>query len=383
MNILWIYNQPLNPEAGGTERITSLVARGLTDMGHKCLGILEFEENSSKMVYDGSEIIDLYRFLKEHEVDVVINQIAYSTWLIDSFLSQGGAQWHREGGKIISCLHFDPCNPSNLFLLKCNPSKSLRDYVNITKAIAFKFYYDRRQRRQEGQIYNHIYDKSDYMVALSELHFPYLKRVMKRQDYGKLKAINNPLTFQDISDVSTINEKKKVVMVCARMSEYHKRISLILRAWRCIRNDDASHGWTLRIIGDGTDLLRYKRYVADHSLRGVEFLGQRSPEPYYREASIMLLTSSAEGWGLSLTEALQRGVVPVVMDSCPVFSEIIEHGYSGFITPNNDVKTFSRQILQLMSDETMLRNMQANALHSAHRFTLSSTMAKWREIFNS
>lgn len=30
MTILWIYNMPLVPEAGGTERITSLVAKGLT-----------------------------------------------------------------------------------------------------------------------------------------------------------------------------------------------------------------------------------------------------------------------------------------------------------------------------------------------------------------
>lgn len=38
------------------------------------------------------------------------------------------------------------------------------------------------------------------------------------------------------------------------------------------------------------------------------------------------MTSSAEGWGLTLTESLQRGVVPVVMNSSPVFSEIIETG---------------------------------------------------------
>ena len=41
--ILWIYSKPLKPEAGGTERITSLVQRGLTKAGYHCMDILELD----------------------------------------------------------------------------------------------------------------------------------------------------------------------------------------------------------------------------------------------------------------------------------------------------------------------------------------------------
>ena len=105
-------------------------------------------------------------------------------------------------------------------------------------------------------------------------------------------------------------------------------------------------------------------------------------QPYYREASILLLTSSAEGWGLAITEGLQRGVVPVVMNSCPVFSEIIQNGQNGFIVPNNKIKLFAHTVLQLMTHHDYLHNTQCKALKSAERFCLDATMEKWIKIIN-
>lgn len=114
MTFLWIYNLPLKPESGGTERITSLVAKGFALRGHYCMDILVFDEHNGMMSYRSEPVVDLYGFLKEHGVDVVINQIAYSNWLLDTFLDKGGEKWRQEGGKLISCLHFDPKNLSLL-----------------------------------------------------------------------------------------------------------------------------------------------------------------------------------------------------------------------------------------------------------------------------
>lgn len=382
MNILWIYDRPLNPEAGGTERITSLVAKGLEKRKYGCLGMLVFDKNG-KIAYGQDEVTDLYTFLKEHAVDVIINQIAYSEWLLRMFLDSGGSKWRMEGGKIISCLHFDPHNPSLLYLLKCKPNKRLKDWLQTVKAFVFRKYYEIKQQKQEGAVYNYIYDNSSWLVTLSQTHFPYLEKVMGRHDYSRLTAINNPLTFEDISLPDVIGSKKKVVLVCARMSEYHKRISLVLKAWKAIKKKDKTYsysGWTLKLVGEGPDLQYYKNYVKINDIPDIIFVGQQSPEPFYEEASILLLTSSAEGWGLTLTEGLQRGVVPVVMDSCPVFSEIIENGSNGYLTPDNNLKAFIQKIECLMSDPDLLRKMQLAALSSADRFSIESTMDKWERI---
>lgn len=380
MNIIWIYNRPLTPVAGGTERITSLVAKGFSEKGHKCFGMLVFDEYSDKITYNNLEVNNLYSFLKEKSIDVIINQIAYSKWLLQSFLNHGGDKWHSDGGRIISCLHFDPKNPSPLYFYRSIQDKKPKDWINITKSIVLYGYYKKKQERTEGFIYNYVYDNSDWFVALSKTHFPYLHKVMKRDKYDRLVAINNPLTFDDISDVDSLHEKQKVVLVCARMSEYHKRISLILKAWKLIQKDNKFQDWSLILLGEGPDLQMYKEYAIKNGLKNVIFKGLQSPEPYYQEASILLLTSSAEGWGLTITEGLQRGVVPVVMDSCPVFSEIISSGYNGFLTPNGNVRKFAEKVGQLMRAPQLLRQMQENALKSAEKFNIASTMKKWEKI---
>ena len=382
MTILWIYNMPLIPEAGGTERITSLVAKGFTSLGHNCMGILVFNESNHSMTYEDNTITDLYTFLKENHVDVVINQIAYATWLLSDFLARGGARWHKEGGKIISCLHFDPCNPSYIQLLNSCEKLTLLQYVLFIKHILFKPYYRRRQQQAEGAVYNYIYDNSDALVALSESHFQYMKTVMNRLEYTKLYAIGNPLTFPEIANESIVDKKTKTVLVCARMSEYHKRITYILKSWKLVKSTGNADDWQLVIIGDGPDLDRYKRFVIDKDIKEVVFLGQKSPKKYYETASILLLSSSAEGWGLTITEGLQNGVVPVVMNSSSVYEDIIQHLYNGVLTPNSDIRAFSKAILMLLSEPHRLRAMQINALHSAYRFTLQKTMDKWSGLLS-
>ncbi len=379
MTILWIYNQPLVPEAGGTERITSLVAKGLSARGHNCLGILVFNDKDGSMTYDGKTVTDLYAFLKERRVDIVINQIAYAKWLLEAFLSNGGDRWRAEGGRIISCLHFDPKSTSSLYYLRSIRHKTPRTYISIIKAAALYPYLAKKQDLNAGEIYNWIYENTDWFVTLSERHFAYLKRVMSRSDYSKLIAINNPLTFDDISDPSILDNKKKVILVCSRMDEYQKRISLILEAWKWLQED--AKDWHLKLIGSGPDLNKYKTLAKKHKLERVHFDGRRNPEPYYREASIFLMTSCGiEGWGLTLTESLQRGVVPVVMNTCSVYSDIINNRLNGFLTQGSDMNSFVSHIRLLLNDPHLLRTMQLNALHSAKRFTLDKTMEKWEQL---
>ena len=87
-----------------------------------------------------------------------------------------------------------------------------------------------------------------------------------------------------------------------------------------------------------------------------------------------------EGWGLTLTESLQRGVVPVVMNTSSVYSDIITHCYNGFLSEKSNLDSFIHCMESLMADKQRLRSMQLNALASSERFTLDRTMKKWQEL---
>lgn len=381
MTLLWIYDMPLVPEAGGTERITHLISEGLRSRGHKTLGILQFRKGSDMMLHESREVTDLGKFLADHQVDIVINQIAYDPWLLETFLRLGGERWRATGGRILSCLHFDPKPASNLNFFMSLRNKTWRVYLNIVKGWLLKPYYDARNEKCIGKTYNWIYDNSDRFITLSKTHFPYFKSVTSRNEYDRLTSINNPLTFQTIAEESIVDSKQKVVLVCSRMDEYQKKISIVLKAWARIQHKEEASGWKLKMVGDGPDLDRYKNLARKLRLRDVEFEGRQKPKKYYEEASIFLMTSiGIEGWGLTLTESLQNGVVPVVMNTCSVYREIIESGANGFLTPAGNLKAFCDKILLLMGHPEELRRMQREALRSASRFSLAPTLDRWEEV---
>lgn len=383
MKVLWLFDKPLSPETGGTERITSLTIQGLEKKGHSNMAFLVIEPLTQKMYYDGEEIIDLLYFLKFHKVDLVVNQIGYSKKLLHTFLDNGGNKWKAKGGKIITCLHFDPKFPSSLYFHKGKTNKTFADWIQIIKLTLLNAYYESKQKKEFADIYSYLYNNSDRFVMLSSTHYPYIKNLLNRQDYNKFVAINNPLTFDSISDNSICEQKKNIVLVVARMSEFHKRIFIVLKTWKHLILKFGLTNWELKIVGDGPDLDRYKSYVKKENLKGILFTGQQTPEPYYKEAAIFLMTSSAEGWGLTLTESLQRGVVPIIMNSSPVFSEIIEDGISGILVKNNDITSFRKVLFNLITNVERRKQMSRNALKKSEQFKLETTIEKWENLLNS
>lgn len=381
MNILWLYNRPLNPQAGGTERITSLIMRGLSARGHNCFGLLVFDLANGSMNYKDECIDDLYDFLIKNNINVVINQDALDVTLLNSFLDRGGLAWKNGGGKLITCLHFDPKYPSRVHLFLSKRNKKIKDWLIVIKCYLLKGYYEWQDDVRAGKIYGELYDKSDFFVTLSESHFPYLREVMKKKDYSKMVAINNPLTFTETSDNSIIKRKSNTAIVVARMDEYYKRISLVLKAWEYVKKNQVSSSWNLILVGNGPDYDFYSDIVRKKKLSDVMLVGRQDPDDYYKTAKLYLMTSVSEGWGLALTESFQRAVVPVVMDSCVVFSEIIQDGYNGLLVKNNDVKLYAESIIRLMQDNQLWEKMANNALLRSLDFDIDIITSKWESLF--
>lgn len=382
-NILWIYEKELNPEDGGTERISYLIMNGLKERGYNCLGFLEFHKKTQEIVYHKNYVKDLYTFLIENKIDIVINQLGYGDWLLKRFYKEGGERWKNEGGKIITCLHFDPKQPQKTrqVIFHNWGLMSSKGKIDAIKRYIFSPYYERKEENFIRNTYKYLYDYSDLFVMLSETHFLYFKSLLKLNDYSKLRAIPNPLTFPDISSPDIIKNKKKQVLVVARMSEYHKRISFILKVWKQL-NNNKDLDWQLILVGNGPDKSEYEKFVKRNNLTNVVFKEQQNPDKFYKESSIFLMSSPAEGWGLTLTESLQRGVVPIVMNTSPVFSEIIDNGLNGFLVKKNSYIKFSQAIETLIKEDTLRANMAKKAIEKSFIFSIENVLNKWERILS-
>jgi glycosyltransferase involved in cell wall biosynthesis len=113
----------------------------------------------------------------------------------------------------------------------------------------------------------------------------------------------------------------------------------------------------------------YHDYIDNH----------RMPEVYANQ-DIILLPSHAEGFPLTILEAMKAGVVPLAT-KLDTLSSVIEHGVTGFFFSANDSDGIVNQLAALHHDLALLSTIGKNAMSSSRsRYSESSTAEKWSEL---
>ena len=377
MNILFIYDAPLRPEAGGTERATSLVMDELSHRGHNCYGILHFDQLQPETQFiNGKKIDSLYEYLLTNKIEVVVNQIAFHPRFLQQFLTHGGQRWKDEGGKIISFMHLDPTPGPRKSLKSLFYDWSQRSIVGKVKRLLYIFllpffYYKIDREYRKGLRY--LYDTSDRYVLLSESFIPSFKLLARLSEATKVRIIPNMLTFPYIEHPSIIASKEDIVLIVARLDDEQKNISFMLDAWHSVEDH---RGYVLHILGDGRD--REKLHKLSHSIPDVVFQGSQPPLEWYKKAKVLLMASPREGWGLTITESLQNGVVPIVLNTSTVFKDIINDGENGWLPQNK--KDYVKRLSHTISDEFGRAKVAIKGLQSVNRFSPQIVGNLWLEM---
>ena len=178
--------------------------------------------------------------------------------------------------------------------------------------------------------------------------------------------------------------KDKVIMYCGRLYNSTKRVDRLLRIWGRVQN--RLPDWRLILVGDGPDREDLENQILKDRLERVTITGWVSDvSQYYRQASILCLTSQTESWGLSLTEAQANGVIPVVFDCSAGVRSIIEpSGVNGFLVPSFDEEEYASTLLRVakMSDDEQYV-LRTNVVKKCSEYSLERVGKKWRELFDS
>lgn len=384
MSILWIYDNKIDPHVGGTERATHLIMTEVAKNGYQTAGYLVFRQDHPREINDqkGNRVDDLYEFLKGNEIHVIVNQIGYSKWLLEEFLLRGGQRWKKEGGRVITKLHFDPSMFTTTFLdltrhwRRKTPIQKVRRLGRIALLPIERY----KALRDLRQAYAYLIAESDNYIILSENHRRKLYEMSETRYPERVQAIPNPNTFFAGLPEEMLKEKHKTVLIVSRLDEPQKRISLALLSWdRVMRKGDFSD-WVLQILGDGDYAEDYRELISKKRIPNVEFIGRTDPEKFYEKASLYLHTAKREGWGLTITEAMQKGVVPIVMNSSAVFEEIIDNGKNGILSEDGNVNAFSAHLSMLMSCSGERERMAVNAIETARQRDAGNITLKWLKL---
>ena len=226
--------------------------------------------------------------------------------------------------------------------------------------------------------YSLPYGKADKMVVLSQgIIDQYQSIAPGYKDH--FVVIPNTLPF-DHPELPLSKEKE--VLVVARLDDWHKRISEILKIWETIQQDIRFAEWTLRIVGDGVDRSYYEEYVHKHVVPNIVFEGQQNPLVYYQKASVFLMTSACEGLPMTILEAQQCGCVPVLYGSFASAKDIIASGENGILIENRDKEVYVAALKKLMMDDDLRNRMSEACIKSTERFSVENVASQWNELFH-
>jgi poly(glycerol-phosphate) alpha-glucosyltransferase len=139
----------------------------------------------------------------------------------------------------------------------------------------------------------------------------------------------------------------------------------------------------LEIYGHGPDEVALQRRIDERGLRRqIRLAGYtKDAAGLLRGASVSLLTSKFEGFGLVLLESLANGCPVVSYDIKYGPSDVVRDGVNGFLVPARARRAMAARVVELLTDTELRRRMSAAAREIGTEFSEQAFVARWSALF--
>ncbi|MDE7089339.1 MAG: glycosyltransferase, partial [Prevotella sp.] len=231
----------------------------------------------------------------------------------------------------------------------------------------------------------YVYHHSDIYEVLSPSFIELFKTFTGIKNPKKLVVQTNPITIEmpEVPLEIELQNKQREIIYVGRLDFIQKRVHRIIDTWNYL--EEQNPDWRLTIVGDGSDRQNLEQYVKSLGLKNVCFEGFRNPVEYYKRASILMLTSDFEGFGLVIIEAMAYGIVPFVYGSYPAVYDIIDDGKDGIIIPFHKdgyrPDEAAGMAANIMSNDEKRNRMALAAIEKSRKFSVGSIMKEWIKVF--
>ena len=155
----------------------------------------------------------------------------------------------------------------------------------------------------------------------------------------------------------------------------------MVRIWEKIT--DKFPEWTLYMLGDGDARHILEKYCEKKHIPRIVFAGHQDSTKWYQRASLLCMTSSWEGWGLVLTEAMSYGCVPIAYNSFSSLQDIIQSNKNGVAVNAFAEKDYIAALGNLMADNDWRKELSDNACRSIKHYSIDNVGAKWENLLHS
>lgn len=239
-------------------------------------------------------------------------------------------------------------------------------------------------------LYGQLYRFSTAVVALSDgVKENIEKRYLVPKE--KITTIYNPIDLQFIQKQATegklpkeheqLFQRNRKTIVSAGRFVKEKDQRTLLKAFAKLNKEIPS---TLILLGEGElkeDLQALAKTLQVEEY--VYFIGfQKNPYIYFRKADVFALSSTTEGFGHVLVEALATETLIVSTDCKPGSEEVLQGGKYGFLSPVGDAEKMKDQLIKALSLSQREREQLIKAgKKRAKDFSAERIVKQYEEVF--
>ena len=237
------------------------------------------------------------------------------------------------------------------------------------------------------------------------------KQLLRNKD--NVVVMPNPLVLEPIK---TIKQRGSVILAAGRLDNWHvKGFDVLIRAWGKIVNSEElivnRDGWKLQIAGvwRNPETRDYLDGIAGECgvLDKIEYLGfVEDMKSLYQKASIFVLSSRYEGFGLVLIEAMSQGCACIACDykgrqkeilcpdgdvpseKCQVKSEKfigsnIEICENGILCKPDSVDALAEAMKTMIIENEYRESIRQNVINRSEYYSIEHTMDRWESLLNN
>ena len=244
--------------------------------------------------------------------------------------------------------------------IKCK--KILVQHINYDVYIKNFFNYDLR-------LIEKIKEEIDKFIFLSKFDLEIFREKLKLNK-EKIKVIRHSseveLFFED-------KEKNKNLIMVARLQNNHKRFDLVIKAMKKLQE------FNIKIYGDGPDKENLQALIAQEKVENVYLMGGTNKiQEALDKASIFIMTSDFEGYGITNIEAMRRGLPIILRNTFEAAQDIIVDNQNGILlAKERNEDQFIEAIYKIYNN---YEYYSKNALILARRYNSEVIKEEWRKI---
>jgi glycosyltransferase involved in cell wall biosynthesis len=385
LKLLFVITQPFDPEGGGVQMTTFklcsfFVSKGYKSQvfsfsqdGHGNYGNIPLTHANDKGSYHADINKKYFREILEIiQPDVVINQMPYELFIGRILLEIKP----KIGYLLIGCLR------NSLFSVKLN----IRDYAQAFLPSPLQFLSSMKpvqsifqllHKKKHAAQLKEFLDIYDYYVMFGKPNFGELSYFVGDYKKEKWKLIPNSIP----DSLEQVPSKEKVLLHVGRLSIAQKRSDLLLPLWKKIHENLPD--WRFVIVGDGPYRKEIVKQISNSSIyKNVEVLGKQPSYPYYEKAPLLVMMSAFEGFPNVIVEAQSRACAPVIMNSYPVASWLVNDDVNGLLAKPFDLEEMAKKIVETANSEENMNQLCEGALKNAEQFVIDKVGQQWLQLFN-